>query len=112
MNNILKKRNRHRLHILVCIYDILLVRNRAILTELDNIITSILFYLILIDGNEINFIIGPEHFTKFTVADVIAMARIKILQHNNVIYILIRHPITKLRCGKNRISSSSRAPNP
>lgn len=88
------------------LYDVLMARNRAIITELDNLITSITFAKvgilspILLDGNEVNSIIGNEHFTNLTVADVIAVARIKILQYNNIIYFLIRYPIPKFRCKK------------
>lgn len=88
------------------LYDILLARNRAIITELDNLITSITFAKIgvlnpiLLDSNEVNFIIKNEHFTNLSVADVMAVAKIKILQYNNIIYFLIRYPIPKFRCKK------------
>lgn len=88
------------------LYDILLARNRAIITELDNLITSItfakigIFNPILLDSNEMNLIIKNEHFTNLSVADVMAVASIKILQYNNIIYFLIRYPIPKIRCKK------------
>lgn len=88
------------------LYDILLARNRAIITELDNLITSIIFAKIgvvnpiLLDSNEINSIVKNEHFANLSVADVMAVAKIKILQYNNVIYFLIRYPTPKFICRK------------
>lgn len=105
VNKILKT-EKHREIDTSHLYDILLARNRAIITDLDNLITSITFAKIgvlnpiLLDSNEINFIIKNEHFTNLSVADVMAVANIKILQYDNVIYFLIRYPIPKLRCKK------------
>lgn len=68
----------------VHLYEMLLARNRAIITELDNIVTSITFAKIgllnpiLLDSNEIK--IENEHFMNLTVADIITVANIKILQ--------------------------------
>lgn len=54
------------------LYDILLARNRAIITELDSIITFISFAKIgitnsvLLDNSEINSIIQNEHLTNLS----------------------------------------------
>lgn len=88
------------------LYDILLARNRAVIMELENLITSITFAKIgvlnsiILNNNEINVVIKNEHFTNLSVADVMSVSKIKIVQYNNIIYFLIRYPIPKFRCKK------------
>jgi len=78
---------------------------RAEITELENLITSItlakinLLSPVILDDIDVREITN-EHLTNVSVADVLAVSKVKIFQNNNLLYFLVKFPKPKVVCKK------------
>jgi len=78
---------------------------RAEITELENLITSItlakinLLSPVILDDIDVREITN-EHLTNVSVADALAVSKVKIFQNNNLLYFLVKFPKPKVVCKK------------
>lgn len=102
LTNSAKKNEIHTGHL----YEAIINRNRAIITDLNNLFYSIVLAKLnvlnpsILDDQEIHKLLFPNF--NVTISDIISSSKLKVLQGNDLLYFIVKFPEVKEICKKIR----------
>lgn len=104
VNELLKEAKKEKIDT-AHLFEILLTRNRIMITEIQNIMLAITLAKIkvvnpvIIDDEGLkSILVGP--ITDIAITELMKVSTVKVIQHNDVIHFIIKYPRVKFLCRK------------